>query len=142
MRYIGVSNFSVGELEESVHALKSQTIVSNQIEYGLHSREAEREIIPYCEREGITIVAYTPIWRGRILDEVANPRSRRGAVLMELAGSYGRTPIQVALNWVVWRENVVTIPKSANKRHLEENRGAVGWRLSENDYRTLSEAWR
>ncbi|GBC68398.1 2,5-diketo-D-gluconic acid reductase B [archaeon HR01] len=139
-RYIGVSNFDARLLGEAMQALKSEEIVSNQVEYSLSSRYVERELIPFCERNGVTVVAYTPLGRGRIVDE-AHRGTVRGRVLAEIAGRYGRTPAQIALNWVVWREGVVTIPKAASRRHLEENAGAAGWRLSLEDYRRLSDAW-
>ena len=41
---------------------------------------------------------------------------------------------QVALNWLIWKENVVAIPKATNKDHIKENFGAMGWRLSEEEY--------
>jgi len=47
----------------------------------------------------------------------------------------------VALNWVIWREEVIAIPKSIRKDHLRENAGAAGWRLDAEDYRRISEAW-
>jgi len=46
---------------------------------------------------------------------------------------YGKTSAQVALNYLIWEENVVAIPKAGSKAHLEENVGAMGWRLSEED---------
>jgi diketogulonate reductase-like aldo/keto reductase len=57
-----------------------------------------------------------------------------------MAQRYGKTPVQIALNWVIWRPNVITIPKAARKEHLEENAGAAGWRLTEEDYKRLSAA--
>jgi diketogulonate reductase-like aldo/keto reductase len=139
-RYIGVSNFDARLLEEAMKALKREEIVSNQVEYSLASRYVEREIIPFCERNGVTVVAYTPLGRGRIIDETS-ASTVRGRVLSEMAGRYGKTPAQVALNWVVWKGRVVAIPKAVDKRHLEENAGSVGWRLSDQDYRRLSGAW-
>jgi len=59
-----------------------------------------------------------------------------------LAEKYGKTPAQVALNWVIWKNNVITIPKAVRKEHLEENAGAAGWRLDEKDYEYLSRVWR
>ncbi|MEM2225333.1 MAG: aldo/keto reductase [Candidatus Caldarchaeum sp.] len=141
VRYIGVSNFDVGLVEEAMEALKSEEIVSNQVEYSLESRDVEKKLIPFCERNGITVVAYTPLGKGRIPAE-ASSRSARGRVLAEVAAKYGKTPAQVALNWVIWKPNVITIPKAVRKEHLEENAGGAGWRLAEEDYLRISNAWR
>ncbi len=138
IRYIGVSNFDVELLEEAMKALKREEIAANQVKYSLEAREVERELIPFCERNGITITAYTPLGKGRIPAEIA---SNRGRILHETAKAYGKTPTQVALNWVIWRPNVITIPKAVKREHLEENAGAAGWRLSEEDYNRISKAW-
>jgi diketogulonate reductase-like aldo/keto reductase len=140
IRYIGVSNFDVELLEEAMNALKREEIVANQVEYSLEAREVERELIPFCERNGITVTAYTPLGKGRIPAEAAS-NTPRGKILAEMAQRYGKTPVQIALNWVIWRPNVITIPKAARKEHLEENAGAAGWRLTEKDYKRLSAAY-
>jgi diketogulonate reductase-like aldo/keto reductase len=140
IRYIGVSNFDVELLEEAMNALKREEIVANQVEYSLEAREVERELIPFCERNGITVTAYTPLGKGRIPAE-ASSNTPRGKILAEMAQRYGKTPVQIALNWVIWRPNVITIPKAARKEHLEENAGAAGWRLTEEDYKRLSAAY-
>jgi diketogulonate reductase-like aldo/keto reductase len=140
IRYIGVSNFDVELLEEAMNALKREEIVANQVEYSLEAREVERELIPFCERNGITVTAYTPLGKGRIPAEAAS-NTPRGKILAEMAQRYGKTPVQIALNWVIWRPNVITIPKAARKEHLEENAGAAGWRLAEEDYKRLSAAY-
>jgi diketogulonate reductase-like aldo/keto reductase len=140
VRYIGVSNFDVELLEEAMNALKREEIVANQVEYSLEAREVERELIPFCERNGITVTAYTPLGKGRIPAEAAS-NTPEGKILAEMAQRYGKTPVQIALNWVIWRPNVITIPKAARKEHLEENAGAAGWRLTEEDYKRLSAAY-
>jgi diketogulonate reductase-like aldo/keto reductase len=139
VRYIGVSNFDVELLEEAMNALKREEIVANQVKYSLEAREVERELIPFCERNGITVTAYTPLGKGRIPAEAAS-NTPEGKILAEMAQRYGKTPVQIALNWVIWRPNVITIPKAARKEHLEENAGAAGWRLTEEDYKRLSAA--
>jgi diketogulonate reductase-like aldo/keto reductase len=140
VRYIGVSNFDVELLEEAMNALKREEIVANQVKYSLEAREVERELIPFCERNGITVTAYTPLGKGRIPAEAAS-NTPEGKILAEMAQRYGKTPVQIALNWVIWRPNVITIPKAARKEHLEENAGAAGWRLTEEDYKRLSAAY-
>jgi len=140
-RYIGVSNFPVRLLEEAQSHLSLTEIAANQVEYGLHDRSIEKDLLPYCERNGITVTAYSPLGQGRIILELKS-RTGRAEVIHEIARAYSRTPTQVALNWVIWRDNVITIPKASSKEHLEENAGAAGWRLTPTDYQRLSEAWR
>lgn len=141
VRYIGVSNFDVPLLEEAINSLKREEIVANQVEYSLEAREVEKELIPFCERNSITVTAYTPLGKGLIPSEVVSNTSK-GRLLSAIAAKYGKTPAQTALNWVIWRPNVITIPKAVDKKHLEENAGGAGWRLSETDYNQLSNTWR
>jgi len=132
VRFIGVSNFSVKLMEEARAALSKIDIVSNQVEYSLLSREVEDDILPYCEKENITLIAYSPLGRGNILND---PRSR---ILREVAKKYNKTLVQVALNWLIAKKPVVAIPKAINLSHVEENVNAAGWRLSDEDLELLS----
>lgn len=129
VRYIGVSNFSPGQTREAQEALSKNELVSNQVEYSLTNRSIEPDLLPFCEREDITVIAYSPLGRGNIPVHLI-PKS--------IMDRYKLTPAQVALNWVTFRENVVAIPKSARKEHTEENAASVSVRLSPEDYRLIS----
>jgi len=141
IRYIGVSNFSAKLVEEARSHLSHADVVANQVEYSLYERSIERDLMHYCTKTGVTIIAYSPLGHGRLVREISSGRGRRARILKELAEKYSKTPVQVALNWVIWHEDVITIPKSIKKNHLEENVGAVGWKLDENDYKLLAEVW-
>ena len=141
IRYIGVSNFTAEELEEARSHLSTTDVMANQVEYSLYHRSIEKTLMPYCFKTGVTIIAYSPLGKGAIARE-ASSRSRRGELLRKIAEKYSKTPVQVALNWVIWHDQVIAIPKSIQKKHLEENARAAGWKLSEEDYRKISEAWR
>lgn len=127
-RYIGVSNFSVRETEGARAALSRHEVVSNQVEYSLENRQVESELLPYCAREKITLIAYSPLARGRISGSVP------GAVLQK----YHMTPAQAMLNWVTRHEQVVAIPKAANVSHLEENASSISVRLESAEYDRIS----
>ena len=135
-RFIGVSNFSVEQIEEAQKHAKNK-IVANQIEYNLLTRnrgqftnDMESEIIPYCQKNGVIVIAYRPLTKG----ELAKPEIK---LLDELAEKYGRTQAQIALNWLISKPNIVTIPKAVRVEHIKENLGAIGWRLNEEDMRRL-----
>ncbi len=134
VRYVGVSNFSVPELKEAQEAMGSGEIVSNQVEYSLLSREIEADLLPYCASEKITVIAYSPLSRGRLV----SGRDKNAIFLGKTGEKYGKTPSQVALNWLTCREGVVVIPKANSVEHVRENVGASGWRLSSNDFDAIS----
>ena len=129
IRYVGVSNFSPTGTTEARNALTKSEIVSNQIVYSLGNHTIEAEVLPYCVREKITLIAYSPLDHGRI-DSSALPK--------ELLSKYGLTPAQLILNWVTRNEQVVAIPKATNVAHLEENASSVSVRLGSSEYRQIA----
>ncbi len=137
IRYIGVSNFSARQMREAQEALSTERIVSNQVEYSLLERSMETEILPYCEKKGLTVIAYSPLAQGRI--------SRGGSIpfkiLDEIAVRLGKSRSQVALNWLLQRDSIVAIPKAIKRQHVRENAGAAGWKLDKQDYDRLSKAF-
>jgi diketogulonate reductase-like aldo/keto reductase len=128
-RYIGVSNFTLEELEVARSSLRKHDIVVNQVKYSVLDRAVEEKMLPYAIREGITIQAYTPLERGAVL---------KASRLKEIASKYGKTPVQVALNYLISRPRVIAIPKAEKVEHVREIVGALGWRLREEDIEVLS----
>ncbi len=142
VRYLGVSNFSVDELHKARLAMSRYPIVANQVLYNLARREIEEQLLPYCETNGITIIAYTPLDDGRLARHAEYPRNPEGQRALELvAAQTGKTMAQVALNWCVWRPSVITIPKSNSAARVTENCGASGWRLTSEQYELLNRAF-
>ena len=141
VRYIGVSNFSVAQMREAQAAMSNNVIVCNQVLYNLKRRSIERDLIPYCEERGITVMAYTPLADGSL---AVRPRLRAGKqweTLEAVAREAGKTPAQVALNWCLTRPPVVVIPKTNSVARTEENCGASGWRLTEAQVARLDAAF-
>ncbi len=141
VRHIGVSNFDLAELRDAQAAMNKYSIVSNQVLYNLNRRDIEGGLLPYCVRNRITIIAYTPLDDGRL---AAVPRLRpnqRMQVLARVAAETAKTPGQVALNWCTSRPNVIAIPKSNHTRRVIENCQASGWRLSQAQVQMLDAAF-
>jgi len=134
VRQIGVSNFSVKQTHEAQEALSKHLLASNQVEYSLVERSIEEDLLPYCAREHITVIAYSPVARGHI---PGSGREERWRTLDRIASKYGKTRTQTALNWLICREPVVAIPKAANLEHVRENAGSVGWALKKEDQEAL-----
>ena len=125
LRAIGVSNFSLREMTEANSALKKSEIASNQVNYSLEVREPERELVPYCEKNKIAVIAYLPLGHGSL----AAP----GPKTEHVCKRNSKTPAQVALNWLVSKPAVFAIPRASNVPHVKEDLGASGWRLSRQD---------
>ncbi len=133
VRFIGVSNFSVAEMQRAQRALRKHPLVANQVRYNLVDRTIETELLPYCEANHILVIAYSPL--GRELQRVRDGDA--GGVLETVAQATGKTVPQVILNWVLRRPSVVAIPKGNSVAHVLDVCGASGWRLSDDQYRQL-----
>jgi len=127
-RYVGVSNFSSDELIEAIESTSKYDIVVNQVKYSVLDKRIEDDLLPTCIRYRVTIQAYTPIERGRVCDI---------NLIKEIGRRYGKTPVQVALNYLISRPYVTAIPKSERTERIEEFRGALGWRLEPKDIELL-----
>lgn len=141
VKYVGVSNFSVKELEEAQTAMANVPIVSNQVLYSLKRREIERALLPYCQENRVTVIAYTPLADGSLAARPHLRPDRRMQLLEEVAAQADKTMAQVALNWCTSRPNVIAIPKSNSLERTIENCGASGWRLSSEQVHALDQAF-
>jgi diketogulonate reductase-like aldo/keto reductase len=141
VKYIGVSNFYTRELREAQAAMSKYPIVCNQVLYNLKRREIEGDLLPYCQENHITVMAYTPLADGGLATMPRFLPDRAMQVLAQVAAQVNKTLAQVALNWCVSRPNVIAIPKSNRVDRTVENCGASGWRLTPEQVQMLDEAF-
>ncbi len=161
VRAIGVSNLGLRQLEEARTALSYTDIASNQVKFNMLERDVERELLPYCQKEGITLIAYSPLAQGLLTGKYSPGKRPKDMVrrinklftteylrnvrpllmvLGEIAERRGRTIAQVALNWLISKPWVSAIPGAKHGRHVREAAGAMGWRLDEEELRKIDEA--
>lgn len=135
IRHIGVSNFSLAQVREAEEALSKYQLISNQVEYNLRARRIERDLLPYCERNRIAILPYKPLAHGAL----ARPSGRSRDVMNEISLKHrGKTPAQIALNWLLSRGAMVfPIPRASRSGRVIEDAGAVGWELDIDDLAKL-----
>lgn len=129
---VAVSNFNLEQLKKAQDLSKNK-ILANQVLYSVYKRSVVTdELLEFCKQNNIRIVAYTPI-------EDIFSGNRDNALLKELAEKYVRTMAQIAINWLIIQENVVTIPKATSKKHIDDNLGALEFELEEEDFERLKE---
>lgn len=116
VRYIGVSNFTPSLLEE---ALEAVPLFCNQVEY--HPFLSQDELLAVMRRHGMLLTAYSPIARGKVLDD---------ETLQQISEAHGKSPVQVALRWLIQQDGVAAIPKAADEDHLESNFDIFDFELS------------
>src|ERR1039457_3858319 len=100
VKNIGVSNMTVNRFKEA-QKYTANKLACNQVHYNLQHREVEKKgLVEFCRENDAFLVAYQPIQRANL------PKS---SLVDELAKKYGKTPIQIAINWLISQPNVVTI---------------------------------
>lgn len=137
IREYGVSNFDLAGMEEALALAPANAVATDQVLYNLCKRGIEYDLLPWCRRQGMPLMAYSPLESsGR--DQaalLANP------VLQQLAAGHGATPGQIALAWVLQQDGVIAIPKAVDTAHLRANRAAADIVLSAQDLAALDQAF-
>jgi diketogulonate reductase-like aldo/keto reductase len=139
IRFIGVSNFDLKELQQAEQSLENEHIACNQVLYHLGYRAIEKRIIPYCKSKGIAVVGYSPFGHGNFPSQ----NSIEGKVLAKIANRHGRTPRQIALNFLSLHSNIFTIPKTSHPERARENSKSVDtdWSLTDKDMEEINSAF-
>ncbi|MBU3022521.1 2,5-didehydrogluconate reductase DkgB [Aestuariibacter sp. A3R04] len=108
-RHIGVSNFTMAQIDEAESILGKGEILTNQIE--LHPFMQNRQVVEHCKERGISVTAYMPFAVGKVMKD---------ETLIAIAKQYRATPAQVVLAWLEYK-GVHAIPSSTDKSHLKDN---------------------
>jgi 2,5-diketo-D-gluconate reductase B len=119
-RHIGVSNFNTTLLEEAT-SLSTEPLVCNQFE--MHPFLDQSKLVAACRKEGMAVVAYSPVARGR---------AKNDAVLARIGLEHGKTAAQVSLRYLV-QQNIVVIPRTSKIERLEENISIFDFALIETE---------
>jgi aryl-alcohol dehydrogenase-like predicted oxidoreductase len=149
--HVGVSNHSLAQWQ-AAEAAFGGPVLSNQVRFSLIARGPENDLLPWAQREGRLIIAYSPLGQGLLSGKYQKspPRNfRRGRrafsaesrlrlqplvdALGEIGAKHGATNSQVALAWLIRKPNVVAIPGASNLKQLEENVAAADVELSDDD---------
>lgn len=132
IRSYGVSNFDREDMQEARDLPGGEGIVTNQVLYNLMRRGVEWDLLPDCRRHRVPIMAYSPLEQGRLL----NRRELRS-----IAQDRRVTTAQVAIAWLLHQPDVVVIPKSSRKDHVEQIRAALDLVLSPEELALLDAAF-
>lgn len=158
-RTVGVSNFNQTQMLAAYSALARQNVplASNQVPYSLLNRRVEKNgLLARCRELGIRLIAYSPLEKGLLSGKYNSknppPGTRAGTYasllpkiepllkLMTTIGQDhgGKSNAQVALNWTICK-GALPIPGAKNLKQAQENAGALGWRLSDEEIARLDE---
>jgi diketogulonate reductase-like aldo/keto reductase len=137
IRFFGVSNFDVLELEQALAIVGERRIACNQVLYHLEERRIEHRLLPFCEAHDMAVVGYSPFGQGHFVSE----RSVGYRVLAEIAKRHGATPRQIALQFLIRRESLFAIPKTSSAAHAAENARAADLDLTQEDQKSIDAAF-
>jgi diketogulonate reductase-like aldo/keto reductase len=132
IRHYGVSNLDTADLEALWRLPGGSACATDQVLYNLTRRGPEWRLLPWCRKQRMPVMAYSPLEQGRLAGKPA---------LAEVAGRHGVAPLQIALAWVLQRDGVIAIPKAADAAHLRDNRAAADIALSAEDLAQLDRAF-
>jgi diketogulonate reductase-like aldo/keto reductase len=132
IRYFGVSNFDVEDMEELFALPGGTACAGNQVAYNLRRRGIESALLPWSREYGVPLMAYSPIEQGRL---------GRDRTLAAVAARHEATPAQIALAFALRQTDMMVIPKSSNETHVRENRAALDISLGKADLTELDRAF-
>ncbi len=128
VKRVGLSNFSVDQMRQSMR-LCTGPIITNQVKYNLLHRDPEKNgVLAFCQQEGIVLTAYSPL-KSDVMEN---------ATVKRIAAVHNVTPAQVAIQWLVRQPAVITIPKSSDIAHAQENVDALNVQLTDVDVADLN----
>lgn len=162
---VGVSNYSAEEMRQAHAILEKRGVIlaTNQVRYSLLSRQIEaKRILDTARKLGITILAYSPLAQGLLTGKYTVEKLPNGArkfdsrfqkkglekiapvmsLLKQIGEKYGKTPAQVALNWLVFQDDVIPIAGCKNSEQVRQNVGAIGWEMNQDEFNQLEQITR
>ena len=137
IRSWGVSNFDTDDLNELLAVAGEGSIACNQVLYHLQERAIEHAVIPWCERHGVAVVAYSPFGH----NDFPSPHSKAGATLQAIADAHRVSARQVALAFLTRSASVLAIPKASSAEHAADNAAAGDLTLSTAEITALDKAF-
>ncbi|HEX2017865.1 MAG TPA: aldo/keto reductase [Aurantimonas sp.] len=126
-RHIGVANFTSAMVDEAA-AVSSRPLVCNQVEY--HPFLSQDDVLAACRRNGMAMIAYSPIGQGGEL--LAHP------LIREAAERHGKSAAQIVLRWEIEQDMVGAIPRTSNPARLKENLDIFDFSLSEEEHAQIT----
>jgi diketogulonate reductase-like aldo/keto reductase len=131
IRAWGVSNFKVSLMEDLFRVPDGDRCATNEVLYNVGSRGIEYDLLPWCERRGMPVMAYSPLGGNSLVDD---------PTLARIAAAHGCSAAAVALAWAIRSGNVIAIPESGSAAHVKENAVALSLTLTPQELQTLDAA--
>ena len=135
IRHWGVSNFTVADMEDLFAVPGGRNCAANQVLYNLHDRAIETDLVPWCARHGVAIMAYSPLGAGGNAALLSDPTLKR------VAEARGVDPATVALAWAMRDGRTMVVTETASAKHVREDAAALTLTLSQAELAALDGAF-
>jgi len=132
IRAWGVSNFTVSDMENLFRVPHGDRCATNQVLYNISNRGIEDDLLPWCEKRGMPVMAYAPLGESSLVHD---------PTLARIGAAYGCSAAAVALAWAIRSGKVIAIPESGSPTHVKENAVALSLTLTQLDLQTLDAAY-
>lgn len=132
IRAWGVSNFTVSDMENLFRVPHGNRCATNQVLYNISNRGIEDDLLPWCEKRGMPVMAYAPLGESSLVHD---------PTLARIGAAYGCSAAAVALAWAIRSGNVIAIPESGSPTHVKENAVALSLTLTQRNLQTLDAAY-
>jgi aryl-alcohol dehydrogenase-like predicted oxidoreductase len=162
IKAVGVSNYSASQMRRAADRLSTHGIplAANEVHYSLIHRQPETNgVLDACRECGAALIAYFPLGAGLL--NSPEPRERLSfmhrrllgrptpeqldgllRVLARVAAEHSASVTQVALNWLLQRDDrIIAIPGATRPNHVEHNSRALGWQLTDREFEDIDLAW-
>ncbi|MHA2202645.1 MAG: aldo/keto reductase [Candidatus Hodarchaeales archaeon] len=160
IRHIGISNFNLKRLQNAQKKMHNHRVQVDQVNYSMARNKAENDLLPYTQREKITLMAYSPLGQGWLTGKYTAGNSPKGirrrnrlfskrnfkrgerllSIIREIAEDHQVTMAQIALNWVTKNPSVIAIPGAKNLAQLEGNLGSTEFELKKDEIDRIKKA--
>ena len=133
IRAWGVSNFTVNDMENLFRVPQGDRCMTNQLPYSIGDRGIERDLLPWCKRQSMPVMAYSPL---------GGPGAKllRDPTLVRIGAAHSCSAAAVALAWTIRNGDVIAIPESGSVAHVKENAVALSLTLTPQDIEALEVA--
>lgn len=132
IRHYGVSNLDLKDMQSVSKLAGADQVQVNQLLYNLTRRGLEFDLLPWMRERRMALMAYSPVEQARLL---------RNRALIEFTRRHGMTPAQAALAWLLAKDDVIAIPKTSRREHMQDNAGALEIELSREQLAELDKAF-
>ena len=134
IKQIGVSNFLINETEDAMLSLKNNSLSTLQVEYNFFERSIEKNVLPFCKKNNVKLIAYSPLAQGKMVNG-----TEQLEILTQLSKKYNCTTGQLVLRWLINNPDVMVIPNTSKPLRAKQNAEAANLKVTKDDFDLMSQ---